>query len=148
MKKIAALLCVALCLFLTGCGNGFARIEYNDNRKIASGDRYASSMTMLSYNNKNCSFEAGKFDGRQTMWSYTAKEEELIEVSVSLNAVEGSAKVVFVDARGNVETLAEFSGENLVGQKSKKVTLTKGTNNFKIVGYDCQDVQLSMSFEF
>lgn len=148
MKKIAVLLCIMLCLFLTGCDNSFAREEYNDNKKIAAGDHYTAVKSVIRDMNDGCSFKAEKFDGRETLWTYTAKSEELVGVSVSLHNAEGSAKVVFIDAQNNVETLAEFSGEELIEQEYKEVTLTKGTNKFKIVGYDCQHVELLIDIDF
>ena len=89
---------------------------------------------------------ASKFDGRYTVWTYTSTEDMSIAVSVSVGMSKGTAKVVHVDGSGKVTRLAacESSG----GEKSQSsadtvVRLTKGENRIKLVGYDCEDIEMS-----
>ncbi len=149
MKKCKGLLVVLLCLLLSGCNNEFARQEYDLAEKIAqTGDRYAKESSVFNPIDGGYSLTVSKFDGRQTLWSKTIKEEQDIEIDFMFTLSAGQAKVVHIDADGNVTTVLECvpeaSTEELV---TKTVSLKSGKNRLKIVGYDCEDVELQMLFE-
>lgn len=72
-KKFAVVLCAAMCLTLAGCDSGYAKNDYNDDKKMSS----------------------------------SAEDKE---------------------KSGSVE-----------------LTFTKGDNKFRLVGYDCKDVKISLS---
>lgn len=149
MKRLfsvfAVLLCI--CMLFAGCDNDFAEKEYNDNAKIVeSADRYAKTVSTFKKSNDNFSLEAGKFDGRETLWQKTLKTEEEIEFEVSLKLNEGTAKLVYIDNDNNVSIVAECSSETSKEQsKTEKLTLKKGKNRLKIVGKGCKN--LSLKFE-
>ena len=61
---------------------------------------------------------------------------------------KGQAKIVLVDESGNVSTILERLPENSAEEIiTKSVTLKEGKNRIKIVGYNCEDVDLQLLFE-
>lgn len=149
MKRVKGLLVVLLCLFLTGCNNEFAQQEYNSAEKIAqTGDRYAKEMSIFGPIEGGYSLTVSKFDGRQTLWSKSLKEAQELEIEFSFSLAAGQAKVVYVDDDGNVTTVLEYLPESgMEDGVIKTVSLQSGKNRLKIVGYDCEDLELKMLFE-
>lgn len=149
MKKIRCLLVVLLCLFMTGCSNEFAKQQYDSTDKIVQiTDRYAKSNSVYNPIDGGYKLTVSKFDGRQTLWTDSLKEEQDIEIDIDFSLSAGKAKVVHIDAEGNVTTVIECVPETSTdGVVTKKVSLKSGKNRLKIVGYDCEDVELKMLFE-
>ena len=70
MKKVRIVLAVLLCLSVSGCGNGFAKAEYESAEKIAKAeDHYAKERSVANTTDTGCSITVSKFDGRETIWS-------------------------------------------------------------------------------
>ena len=147
-KKIVSMfsvLFISFCLFMTACSNEFAAVEYDDDDKISMGDRYATEMSVFNNIDGGYSYTASKFDGRRTLWTKQLKGAEDPEIHLKLSLSKGQAKVVCVDGDRNVTTLIECDPDNSTnGIVTKTVSLTKGQNELKIVGYDCEDVELTI----
>lgn len=153
MKKnfIIVLICSIVCLAigLTGCGNEFAKQEYNDAEKIAQiEDRYAKDNSVINAIDGGYSLTVSKFNGRQTLWSKTLEKSAEIEIQFDFSISSGSAKVVYIDCNNNVTVLIECS-QNISNEQTatKTVSLTSGLNRLKIVGYDCKDIDLKILFD-
>ena len=102
MKKyfIIVLICSIVCLAigLTGCGNEFAKQEYNDTEKIAQiEDSYAKDNSVFNPIDGGYSLTVSKFNGRQTLWSKTLEKSAEIEIQFDFSISSGSAKVVYID---------------------------------------------------
>ena len=143
------LLAVILCICLNGCTNGFAKKEYDSEKKIAkTEDRYAKEGSVFNMIEGGYSLTVSKFNGRQTLWTENLKEEQEIKIEISFGISEGKAKIVHVDEEGTVTTLLECTPDTSTeGNVTKMVSLKKGKNRLKFVGYDCEDVELEMLFE-
>ena len=139
----------ALCLFMLGCSNGFAEREYDSSEKISqTEDRYAKEVSVFNQIEGGFVLTVSKFDGRETLWSDTLEEDQNMEIEFSFSLSAGRAKIVHVDAKGNVTTVMECLPEDSTdGFITKTVSLKSGENRLKIVGYDCEDVDLKMLFE-
>lgn len=137
---------ITICLFITGCNNEFAMREYDSVEKIAQiEDRYAKESSVFNPIDGGYELTVSKFDGRQTLWTDTVTENQDIEINLYFRISAGQAKVVHIDAEGNVKTIMECIPETCTDEfVSKTVSLTKGKNRIKIVGYDCEDVELKM----
>ncbi len=149
-KKIVLITVTALfCLLLAGCSNGFARQQYNSTDQISrSEDNYAKKDSVFNPIDGGYSLIVSEFDGRETLWSRILKEEQSIAIDFSIILSKGQMKIVHVDADANVTTLIECSPDNSTeGFETKTVTLKKGQNRLKIVGYDCEGLELKMLFE-
>lgn len=153
MKKnfIIVLICSIVCLAigLTGCGNEFAKQEYNDTEKIAQiEDSYAKDNSVFNPIDGGYSLTVSKFSGRQTLWSKTLEKSAEIEIQFDFSISSGSAKVVYIDCNNNVTVLIECS-QNISNEQTatKTVSLTSGLNRLKIVGYDCKDIDLKILFD-
>lgn len=148
MKKMKLLLLILLCLFMTGCSNEFAEKEYDSDKKIVkTEDRYAKENSVFNPIDGGYSLTVSKFDGRETLWTDTVEEEQDIEIDFSFTLSQGQAKIVHIDAEGNVTTVMECSPETSTEEfTTKTVSLKSGKNRLKIVGYDCKDVDLKMVF--
>lgn len=149
MKKKILFLFLFVCLFLTGCSNGFAKREYNSEGKIAKQeDHYAKKNSVYNPIVGGCRLTVGEFDGRETLWSIMTEEEQEMEVSIHFALSEGQAKIAYIDADGNVITLAESAEEGKTElDTTESVWLKKGKNRFKVVGYDCRDLDVKLLFE-
>lgn len=122
MKKIKGLLLVLMCFIVTGCSNEFAEREYDSNEKIAeTKDHYSKSGSVFNTTDGEYTLTVSEFDGRETFWTDTLEENENTEIECS----------------------PETSTDGFV---MKKVALKSGKNRLKIVGYDCEDVDLKMVF--
>ena len=112
MKKSCILFTIVLCLFITGCSNKFAENEYDSVEKIIeSEDRYAKESSVFNPIDGGYSLVVSKFDGRQTLWTDTLEESQSVEIELSFVLTEGQAKIVHIDAEGNVTTLIECTPE-------------------------------------
>ena len=149
MKKLKLLLLVVFCCCLMGCNNEFAKEEYDNAEKIAaSGDRYAKEMSVFNTIDGWYSLTVSKFNGRETLWTKTLEEEQEVAIDFSFVLSAGQAKVVHIDADDNVTTVIECMPETSTEEYvTKTVTMKKGKNRLKIVGYDCEDLELKMLFE-
>ena len=149
MKKAITILVVSLCLIMTGCSNEFAEMEYDSVDKISkSEDRYAKGSSIFNTIDGGYELTLSKFDGRETLWSDTLDENGDIEVDFSFRLSNGQAKVVHIDDDGNVATIIECLPETSTdGFVTKRISLKSGLNRLKIVGYDCEDVELKMLFK-
>lgn len=148
MKKVRILLIGLLCLSITGCSNEFAQKEYDSSEKIAqTEDRYVKQVSVFNQKDGEYIFTVSKFDGRETLWSDKVYENQDIEIGFSFKLSKGQAKVVHIDDEGNVTTVIECSPDTSTdGYVTEKVALKCGQNRLKIVGYDCEDVELKMLF--
>lgn len=149
MKKLKVVLLVIFCLCLMGCNNEFAKEEYDNAEKIAeSGDRYAKEMSVFNTIAGGYSLTVSKFDGRETLWTKTLKEEQEVDIDFSFVLSAGKAKVVHIDADDNVTIVIECTPETSTEEYvTKTVTMKKGKNRLKIVGYGCEDLELKMLLE-
>ena len=148
MKKCYILWIMIICMFMTGCNNRFAENEYNSVDKIVeSEDRYAKESSVFNPIDGGYSLTVSKFDGRQTLWTDTLENNENIEFEFSFALTNGQAKVVHIDAEGNVTTLIECTPDTSTdGYVTKTVSMKSGENRIKIVGYDCENIDLEMLF--
>lgn len=148
MKKSCILLIIVLCILMTGCSNKFAEKEYDSVEKIIeSEDRYAKESSVFNPIDGGYSLTVSRFDGRQTLWTDVLKESQSVEIEFSFVLTEGQAKIVHIDAEGNVTTLIECTPETSTeGYVTKIVSMMGGENRLKIVGYDCENIDLEMHF--
>ena len=147
MSRYKTLLLLGLIFgILAGCSNAFAKQEYHDTDKIAeTEDRYAKESSIFNPIDNGYLLEVKKFDGRQTLWTKTLEDNEDIDIEVKLSLSEGTAKIVHVDENGYVTTMIECTPDNCVEDYVvKTVSLKKGLNRIKIVGYECENIDLEL----
>ena len=141
------ILCVTVSF--TGCGNEFAKQEYNDDEKIVQiADRYAKSNSVFNPIEGGYSLTASQFDGRETLWEKKLEDNAEIEIQIDLNITSGNAKVVFIDSNNDITVLIErLQNDSNEQTATKTVSLTNGLNRLKIVGYDCENIDLKLFFD-
>ncbi len=144
MKKLKWSVLCLLCLLLTACGNTFAKQEYNADKRIAQiEDHYAKQCSVLNPTDDGCTFTVSKFDGRQTVWTKTLEEDRDMEIDISFHLSKGQAKIVHIDDHSNVTTIMECPPEPTADEVvTRTVSCKSGQNRFKLVGYDCEDIDL------
>jgi hypothetical protein len=65
-----------------------------------------------------------------------------------LNITSGNAKVVFIDSNNDITVLIErLQNDSNEQTATKTVSLTNGLNRLKIVGYDCENIDLKLFFD-
>lgn len=148
MKKLAVLLCAALCLFFSGCGDtDFAKNEYDDNAKIASSsDQCVKVNAVINNLNGNYKYYTAEFNGRDTIWTDTLDRARKVTVSVSMTLASGKAKVVYIDPDDNITVLAECPPEQGRSFQKNVVEMPEGKNRIKVVGYECNKMAIVTSF--
>lgn len=148
-KKIHITFLVVLCLLMTGCNTEYAKKEYNSNEKIASvDDHYTKQVSVFNQIEGGLELKVSKFDGRETLWSDSLKNGQDMDIEFTLTLTKGKAKVVYIDDDKNVTTLIECTPDTSTSDTvTKTVTLKKGQNKLKVVGYDCEDLKLKMMFD-
>ena len=141
------ILCVTVSF--TGCGNEFAKQEYNDDEKIVQiADRYAKNNSVFNPIEGGYSLTASQFDGRETLWEKALEDNAEIEIQIDLNITSGNAKVVFIDSNNDITVLIErLQNDSNEQTATKTVSLTNGLNRLKIVGYDCENIDLKLFFD-
>lgn len=149
MKRAVILLAICFCLLFTGCNNSFAAQEYNSAEKIAQpADRYAKERAVFNTVQGGYSFEAGKFNGRETLWSVLVDKDEDLEIELFFSLTSGKAKLVHIDDEGNLTTVIECSPETSTdGYVTRTLSLKEGQNRLKLVGYGCENIDLKMLSE-
>ncbi|TGY97794.1 hypothetical protein E5329_02760 [Petralouisia muris] len=148
MKKLNLIWMILLCFLLTACGSEFAKREYNSDEKISQkADRYAKEISVGNFTDQEYSLTISKFNGRETIWNETFAENQNMEIDLSFCLSKGQAKIVHIDNDNHVTTLLECSPETSTdGFITKTVSLQKGQNRLKIVGYDCEDIDLKIQY--
>ena len=65
-----------------------------------------------------------------------------------MNITSGNAKVVFIDSNNDITVLIErLQNDSNEQTATKTVSLTNGLNRLKIVGYDCENIDLKLFFD-
>lgn len=148
MKKLKIMLISLLFLLMMACSNEFARQEYNSNEKISlMNDHYAKEFSVFNSTNEEISLTVSKFNGRETLWTKKLEKNQDIEINFSFHLSKGQAKIVHIDNDNNVTTVIECVPNTSTDEfVTKTVSLKSGQNRFKIVGYDCEDIDLKMQF--
>lgn len=133
-------------VILTGCGNTFAKKEYYDTNKIAAAeDRYSKENSVFNPIDNGYLLEVKKFDGRQTLWTKTLEDDEKINIKIKLSLSEGTVKIVHVGGDGHVTTIIECTPDDCVEEDIvKTVSLKRGLNKIKIIGYGCKNIDLEL----
>lgn len=88
------------------------------------------------------------FNGRETLWTEILEDNQDIVIDFSFSLTKGQAKIVHIDSEDHVTTVIECTPEaSTDGFVTKTVSLKRGKNRLKIVGYDCQNIDLMIFFE-
>lgn len=145
MKKIIIVLLLAFCLI--GCSNTYAKEEYDSLEKLASQeDRYAKEVSVFNPVDGGYSFTVSGFDGRETLFTWHLQEEKELEMEILFSLTAGQGKLVHIDSDDNITTIVECDSETSAAV-IKTISLKKGKNRLRFVGYDCENIDLKMYFE-
>ena len=146
MKMVRMLSMILLCLLITACSNAFAKREYNSDEKISqTSDRYAKEVSVGNSTNRQYSLTVGKFNRRETLWEETLEENQDVEIDISFSLSNGRGKIVHIDKDDNVTTVIECTPDTSTdGFVTKTLSLTSGQNRLKLVGYDCENIDLKI----
>ena len=70
-----------------------------------------------------------------------------MEINISFHLSKGQAKIVHIDNDNNVTTVLECVPDTSTdGFVTKTIPLKSGQNRLKIVGYDCENIDLNIQF--
>ena len=147
MKTYITLLSVTICLLFMGCSNNFAEDEYDSADKIIEAeDRYSTEVLSGTNTDSGYSLTVSEFNGRETLWADTLEESLSVTFDISYSFAGGKAKLVHIDPEGTVTTLmectADTSDEN---QVTKTILMASGKNRIKLVGFDVETLEVTMS---
>ena len=147
MRKLSIAIFALASLILGACSNLHA-LEYNSDKAIAQGgDNYLAIASAFSSTDNGFLYTAYRFDGRETLWEKELEENQDIEIDFSFSLTEGQAKIVLIDGQNDVTTLFECSPDAEVDTSvTKTISLKSGQNTLKIVGHDCENVDLELLF--
>lgn len=147
-KIFSSLAALALALLVfAGCDPAKYNPIYDDDARIASNSDSSFASNSVS-NTKAHEFTlSATMTGMQTIWRYTSPDDREAELTFSLGVSSGGkAKLVLIAPDGTVTVLTENTGsETGADSETKLVTLKKGRNRIKIVGYDAPRLELKLS---
>lgn len=148
LKKLKIILISLLFLLVMACSNEFARQEYNSNEKISlMNDHYAKEFSVFNSTNEEISLTISKFNGRETLWTKKLDKNRDIEINLSFRLSKGQAKIIHIDNDNNVTTIIECVPDTSTdGFVTKTISLKRGQNRLKIVGYDCENIDVKIEF--
>lgn len=149
MKKIIAT--VILCLFIvlaSGCGDMNAIYDDNDEI-IKSGDSYSSSSAGTNKVGRDLSVSSAAITGSRTIWRYNAGSDGDVTFSYLLSVTGGGkAKLVLITPDNEVIILVENTDNSTSSEmQSQTITLKKGNNRIKLVGYEAPKFDLKFSVD-
>jgi hypothetical protein len=133
-------------VFVSACDNN---ATYDDDAKIAkTGDSSSSSMSSSSSIGNNYK-KTITLTGTQTIWRYNAKDDEDVAMSYMLSVTKGGkAKLVLITPDSEVITLIENTDNTTYDEmQTHTVSVKKGVNRIKIVGYESPRIELKMHIE-
>ena len=149
MKKVLTVL--ILCLFvisLSGCGD--LNEKYDDNEALVkSGDSNSTRGASSTKIGNRLSVLRTTMTGSRTLWRYSTNNDIDVTFSYSLSVTDGGkAKLVLITPDDEVIILAENTDNTTYNEMhSQTVSLRKGTNRIKIVGYDAPQFDLVLSVD-
>jgi len=134
---------------ISGCDVSVHNSIYSDNARIArSSDSYSAIRSIGNQNGNEYSLSA-TMTGTCTIWRYDAKDDSEITLSYMLSVTKGGkAKLVFITPDDEVITLVE-NADNAQNteMQSQTISLKKGNNRIKIVGYNAPEFELKLNVE-
>ena len=147
MKKIITMLVLCLTVItIAACGN--LNDAYHDNAEIArTGDSNSTRGARSSTIGNELTVSTTGMTGTRTIWRYTANSEVDVTFSYSLSVNGGGkAKLVLIAPDGEVIILAENT-DNTTNREmqSQTITLRRGNNRVKIVGFDAPAFDLKLT---
>ncbi len=151
MKRVlSALLMLAMLLAASACESVDDSQIYGSDAEITKADSHSSSLSVYRNDVENTlEMYARDFVGAQTLWTYDADDDGDVAISYSLSVPsDGKAKLVLVAPDDTVSVLAERTVDPETEElQSKTISLMKGKNRIKIVGYDNPTLSLVLSAE-
>ena len=73
------------------------------------------------------------------------EENQDVEIDISFSLSNGRGKIVHIDKDDNVTTVIECTPDTSTdGFVTKTLSLTSGQNRLKLVGYDCENIDLKI----
>ncbi|MDD6038996.1 MAG: hypothetical protein PUD20_09425 [bacterium] len=149
MKKLRMVTALLLCMMLVGCNNEFAKTQYDaENLIVKEEDRYTKNMSVLNHTGTGLTLTVGDFDGRETIWTENYSEAQVVEMDIRFTIRGGKAKLIHIDSEDQIHTMIECTAESGVSKMTTfSVPVTKGRNRWKVVGYECKDIDLEIAIK-
>ncbi len=136
MRQVLVCVICAVVLLASGCDPAAYNGLYDDEVGIAAGDSYFAKRSAMNVRGDELTWTA-TFSGVDTVWEYTAKQDEEAELFVSLSVSEGEkAKLVLVTPDEEVTTLVENADRTQSDELQRiPLALQRGKNQIKMAGY-------------
>ena len=132
---------------ITGCVNSSMFKVYDDDQKITSASN-SFNLTNVNQTSEDGRFTASveKMEGMDTLWSFDAEEDTILDITYILNVSSGKAKLVLINPDGELSIIAECSSE-MAEPAQSVLNLEKGKNRIKLVAAEKAkfDIELSIS---
>jgi len=149
MKRIIAMFILCLTVIsLSGCGN--LNYAYDNNATIVkSGDSSSTSGAGSTKIGNQLSVSTATMTGSRTLWRYNADSDVDVTFSYSLSVTAGGkAKLVLITPDNEVTILTENINKTTNSEmQSQTISLKKGNNRIKVVGYDAPKFDLKLSVD-
>lgn len=144
-KYISILLLVAM--LVTGCSNNDIPSIYNSDIKISSiTNSYNLVNATQIIEGDKFTGEVEKFEGMDTIWTYEATDDMVLEITYLLNAVKGKVKLVLISPDGSLTNVIERSDYGtFTDYATSTIPIKKGTNRLKMVGSKDCSVQFELT---
>ena len=131
MKKLFGAGLIAFCL-MTGCANPMVAVYDNDIKIASSTNSYNLNNYEQTVEDGHFTASVEKMEGMDTIWVFDAEEDISLDITYILNVSSGKMKLVLINPKGDVSTIAECDAEMSEPIQST-LNVESGNNRIKIV---------------
>jgi len=142
--KVFGAALAALCL-ITGCSANPMAAVYDNSQKIAS-ETNTYNLDQASQTTEDGHFTASveKMEGMDTIWVLDAEKDTALDITYTLNVFSGKMKLVLINSKGEISTIAECDAE-MTEPVQSTLNVEKGNNRIKIVAEENTKFDIDIS---
>ena len=147
---VCAILCILLPVFCSGCGspseNPMAGIYYDDEKLASNYSSYSLEDAEQVIDGRSMTGTFRGLNGMVMFWTCEPDEDTVADIRYLLRVTGGKVKLIFVDGKNRIETLAELTKHTQM-EEAETVTLSvrDGYNRLKLVGTEDAVVSFEIS---
>lgn len=148
MNKIKyVMIFILMSMLIIGCSKNYMTSIYNDNEKISS-DTNSFNLDVKEQSIDGQKFKGviEKIEGMDTIWTYEADKDTMLDITYLLNVSSGKSKLVLIYPDSSVTTIIETTKDSeVVDYATNPLQIKKGLNRIKIVADENTSLEFNIS---
>lgn len=132
---------------LSGCNLNPMIVIYDNEAEIAS-DSNTFNLVNSEQSIENQSYKGSieKFEGMDTIWTYDAEEDGIVELTYLASVYSGKVKLVLIAPDDSVTTIIEItSATEMADVQTYMLNIKEGNNRIKVVGGENTKLDIELS---